>query len=123
MAKDKKKVVLVKDKEDGVIFKHPIKHAFKGASKPYGCGKSKTALRLTSFGKLVGAFLSERDDNLRKNIVAAYGKGIFIRGDFDAGTLSRLGERGMIEHIEGDKTSLNAKFRLTAQGLLGTAAA
>jgi hypothetical protein len=120
MSTKAKKVKLAKpatEKEDGVEFHHPIKFPFKGQSKPYGCGRSKTPLRISTFGKQVGAIKSERDENLLKNINAVYGNKEFIRGDYDAGTLSRLGERGLVEFVDGEKTSAKAKLRLTKLGV------
>lgn len=107
------KLSIPRTPKDGGFVVHEIKYEFIGSSKPYGVHKGSTPLRLERFGKLPKAILSERDSNLLKNIRAVYRTKPFVRGDYDAGTLSRLGERGYLKLVNGQANSVNAVLQLT----------
>lgn len=98
---------------NGNMIHHKIHVEFAGSSKPYGVKRNKTPLRVEKFGSLKGDILSDRDLNLLRNIKAEYKGESFERGDYDAGALSRLGERGYVELVSGPANSVNAVLRLT----------
>ena len=71
---------------------------------------SKTAIRVDRFNTMLDGLLTDRDVAGLRAIKAKHGGRQFERGDWDAGIIRRLGERGKLEAV-GDK------FRLTRNGL------
>lgn len=99
------------------VVKHDIQSSYSGMSPLYNSRKSNTRVQVETFNTLLDAPMTERVNALLKDLVRTYGNKTFERGNIGAGALKRLGQRGYIEHVEGDPISATCKFKLTKKAL------
>jgi hypothetical protein len=101
-------------------FQHDInayKYDSSIASLSFGKKKSKTAIQINNFNKLPHAALTIRDTQFLAHLYKLYNGSEFLRGDCDAGNLSRAIARGYIAYISGNPASDNCTFQLTKKAL------
>jgi hypothetical protein len=100
-----------------VIAKHQFQSAHTGASDVVNARPSRQAIDYSKFGTLTQAPLTARDEAAIASFRKEFGPKAFERGNLDTGILRRLGERGVIVHVDGSAVDPKATFKLTAKGL------
>ena len=105
--KAKAEVVAVKGKRaiDQGVVKHDIAGSYKGTSPTFVSRKSRTRIQIEAFGTLPDAHMTDRANAFLKDVKNKYGKSEFVRGNMDAGSIRRIGERGYLVHVSGDPAS------------------
>ena len=114
VASAKPNIKLVKPAKP-VIPAYNTQTSYAGESTLVNMRPSKTPIDFSRFGKSADAPMTDRDLKSLEGIRRDFGNKTFMRANYDAGVIRRLGERGYVAHVSGSEVAPDATFRLTAK--------